>query len=109
MNRSAFGFGDQELEALAEILAARYGRAVDFEIASAELQLDPAPAPAVACAAVYWESHGAQFVVCKAGGARFQGAFFDAEGRMPGAPREHSEIGDCVTALLRAHSDHELP
>jgi hypothetical protein len=101
-------FYDTELALAAELLARRYGDAISFECAEAEIALDAGRDATTACPALYWEARGAQFVVCKTGEGRYRGQFFEGEG-VPAelAAREFVDLGDCVTSLLRVQSDHE--
>ncbi|HXZ49134.1 MAG TPA: hypothetical protein VEG27_08935 [Usitatibacter sp.] len=97
-------YDDQELALAAELLELRHGRSVRFELGEAEVPEPGAPVP-FACAALVWESRGAQFVVCKVGPARYRGGAFDASGDpLRGGGVEHSDLGDCIDELLRARS-----
>lgn len=104
----SFNFDDHELGVVAELLQRRYGRPTAFECAEAEIELDPAAAVTRTCPALYWEARGAQFVVCKAGEARYRGQFFEgAVAASDIGQREYADVGDCVTSLLRLQSDRE--
>ena len=102
-------FDADELALAAELLELRYGHAVAFELAEAEVPVAPGAAP-IACAALFWERRGLQFVVCKIGDSRYRGEAFDAEGGTLGAGKglEHVDLGDCMDALLRAMRSRRL-
>lgn len=101
-------FTDSELKLVNQSLLERYGRVVPFQIADAEVQLDPEEEKLTECPTLYWEERGAHFVVIKIGDSRYTGQFFYSEATQFGTGRPmFDNLGDCVITLLQVQSDHE--
>jgi hypothetical protein len=105
---SVLDFTDTERNLAKQILAERYGRPVALEQAEVELQLDPASEALTACAALYWNERGAEFIVTKVGDNRFRCQFQYSEKEQFGTSQAvYTELGDCIVTLLKLQADHE--
>jgi hypothetical protein len=101
-------FTDIEHKLVAQTLLERYGRPVALEAAEAEIGHDAAGLTLTVCPILYWEEHGARFVVFKLAEGRFRGQFFYSETTQYGTGRDSFDnLGDCVITLLQVQSDHE--
>lgn len=101
-------FNETEQQQISQILLERYGRLVPWQLAEAELQLDPGSEELTACPTLYWSQRGAEFIVCKLGESRFRCQFFYSEHEQFGTGREiYDDFGDCVVTLLQVQADHE--
>ncbi len=101
-------FTETEQQLISQILLERYGRLVPWQLAEAELQLDPGSEALTVCPTLYWSQRGAEFIVCKLGESRFRSQFFYSEAEQFGTGREiYDDFGDCVVTLLQVQADHE--
>lgn len=101
-------FTEAEQQLANQILLERYGRLVPWQLAEAELQLDPGSEELTACPTLYWSQRGAEFIVCKLGESRFRCQFFYSETEHFGTGREvYDDFGDCMLTLLQVQADHE--
>ncbi len=102
---------DGERWTVESALRERYGHRVETQLADVELRLTPGEPQLTACPSLYWEERGAGFVLAKIAGGRYRGMFFypgEVGGEQYGAGKpEYDDLGECVTALLRAQADHE--
>lgn len=58
-------FSALQQDYVANLLAQRYGKEVDLQLADSELQLDLLSEELTVCPTLYWSERGAQFVVYK--------------------------------------------
>ena len=101
-------FTEAEQQLIGEILLERYKRLVPWQLADAELQLDPSSEQLTVCPTLYWSQRGADFIVCKLGESRFRCQFLYSENEQFGTGREtYDEFGECVVTLLQVQADHE--
>ncbi len=101
-------FTEREQQQIGQILFERYQRLVPWELAEAELQLDPDSEQTTACPTLYWSQRGAEFVVCKVGESRFRCQFFYSEREQFGTGRDlYDDLTECVVTLLQVQADHE--
>lgn len=101
-------FTQAEQQLIGQILLERYKRLVPWQLAEAELQLDPGSERLTVCPTLYWSERGAEFIVCKLGESRFRCQFFYSEKEQFGTGREiYDDLGDCVVTLLQVQADHE--
>lgn len=101
-------FTEAEQQLVSEILLERYKQLVPWQLAEAELQLDPGSEELTVCPTLYWSQRGAEFIVCKLGEQRFRCQFFYSETEQFGTGREiYDDLGDCVVTLLQVQADHE--
>ncbi len=101
-------FTEHEQQQVGQILFERYQRLVPWELAEAELQLDPASEQTTVCPTLYWSQRSAEFVVCKVGESRFRCQFFYSEREQFGTGRDlYDDLTECVVTLLQVQADHE--
>lgn len=101
-------FTEAEQQLISQILLERYSRLVPWQLAEAELQLDPGSEELTVCPTLYWSGRGAEFIVCKLGESRFRSQFFYSEIEQFGTGREiYDDFSDCVVTLLQVQADHE--
>ena len=101
-------FTENEQQQISQILFERYQRLVPWELAEAELQLDPGSEQTTVCPTLYWSQRGAEFVVCKLGESRFRCQFFYSEREQFGTGRDlYDDLSECVVTLLQVQADHE--
>ena len=101
-------FTEAERQLVSQILLERYGRLVPWQLAEAELQLDPGAEDLTVCPTIYWIERGAEFIVCKVGESRFRCQFFYSETEHFGTGREvYDDFGDCMLTVLQVQADHE--
>jgi len=101
-------FTEAEQQLISEILLERYKRLVPWQLAEAELQLDPGSQQLTLCPTFYWSERHAEFIVCKLGASRFRCQFFYSEHEQFGTGRDiYDDLGDCVVTLLQVQADHE--
>jgi hypothetical protein len=101
-------FTEAEQQLISHILLERYKLLVPWQLAEAELQLDPSSEDLTVCPTLYWSQRGAEFIVCKLGDSRFRCQFFYSEQEQFGTGRDiYDDLGDCVVTLLQVQADHE--
>ncbi len=101
-------FSETEIWVIRSTVNQRYGKAVELQLADAELKLDPAASVLATCPAVFWSERGASFVICKVGDGRYRSQFFYSVRDQYGTGREvYDDLAECVTVLLQVQSDHE--
>lgn len=101
-------FYEAELWVIRNLLTERYREDKELIPADSEIRLSPGDRELTECPAVYWEALPAHFVVFKTGQERYRCQFFYRSQEQFGTGiAEFDNIGDCVTALLRAQADHQ--
>ena len=101
-------FNDSEIHNIREMLARRYKKDVEIELADCELILDKQSNQPVSCPTVFWYVSGANFVVFKTGMSRFRTQFFYTPHEQYGTGiDEYKDLDDCVAAVLQTQADHE--
>jgi hypothetical protein len=108
MNATIIDFTEAQQEYVAKLLAQRYGKQVELQLADSELQLDLLSEKLTTCPTLYWSERGAQFVVYKIGDERYRCQFFYSATEQFGTGHdEYDDIEKCVVTLLQVQSDHE--
>ena len=101
-------FTDSELHDIRELLTKRFHKEVDIQLADCDLVLKPGTGETAACPTVLWYEENTNFVVFKVGMFRFRTRFFYTPHEQYSTDiEEYRELGECVTAILDARSDHE--
>ena len=101
-------FSEAQQEYVGKLLAQRYGKQVELQLADSELQLDLLSEELTVCPTLYWSERGAQFVVYKIGDERYRSQFFYSATEQFGTGHdEYDDIEKCVVTLLQVQSDHE--
>lgn len=101
-------FTDAERRVVEAALRERYKQALPLESVEAEMRLDPDSPALTACAGLYWQARGAQFVVVKLPHARFRAQFFYRPDQHYWTGRaDYESLVDCTLDILRAQADHE--
>lgn len=108
MQNPVTDFSPAQQEYVANLLAQRYSKQVELQLADSELQLDPESDELTVCPTLYWSERGAQFVVYKIGDERYRCQFFYSATEQFGTGHdEYDDIEKCVVTLLQVQSDHE--
>lgn len=93
---------------VSQALLERYGEAVPFQLADAEISLDAEGGELIACPVLHWEARGANFVVFKIADSRYRAQFYYSDVEQFGTGREvFDNLGDCIITALQVQSDHE--
>lgn len=101
-------FTEAQQEYVSKLLAQRYSKEVELQLADSELQLDLLSEELTVCPTLYWSERGAQFVVYKVGEERYRCQFFYSPTEQFGTGHdEFDDIEKCVVTLLQVQSDHE--
>jgi hypothetical protein len=101
-------FTDADLKLARQTLLERYGRAVEIEVADAEIGAAADSGELDICPILFWEERGAHFVVFKTGESRYRAQFYYSEAQQYGTGREaFDNLGDCMVTVLQVQSDHE--
>lgn len=101
-------FSEAQQEYVGKLLAQRYSKQVELQLADSELQLDLLSEELTVCPTLYWSERGAQFVVYKIGDERYRSQFFYSATEQFGTGHdEYDDIEKCVVTLLQVQSDHE--
>ena len=101
-------FSAAQQEYVANLLAQRYTKQVELQLADSEFQLDPESEVLTVCPTLYWSERGAQFVVYKADDERYRCQFFYSATEQYGTGHDdYDDIEKCVVTLLQVQSDHE--
>ncbi len=102
---SDFSSGQQDY--VAHLLEQHYGKAVELQLADGELQLDSLSEELTVCPILYWNVHGAQFVVSKVGDNRFRCRFFYSQAEQFSTEiDEFDDIEKCIATVLQLQLDH---
>jgi hypothetical protein len=108
MTQTIPDFSSAHFAQVEQMLAERYRKTVQVELAEAEIRLDADAEELTACPVMYWEARGAHFVVFRLAEQRFRGQFYYSEAQQYGTGREGFDtLHDCVQTLLQVQSDHE--
>jgi len=108
MNAAIIDFTEAQQEYVAKLLAQRYGKQVELQLADSEFQLNLESEELTVCPTLYWSERGAQFVVYKIGEDRYRCQFFYSATEQFGTGHdEYDDIEKCVVTLLQVQSDHE--
>ena len=98
----------EELKAISECLAERYGKSVSFEQADIELRLSGSDSEITECPAVYWEKKECHFIIAKTDESQYYSQYFYDPEELYGTGKQfYTDLLDCVLATLRAQADHE--
>ncbi len=101
-------FTDSELHYIRELLTKRFHKEVDIQLANCDLVLEPGMDVTVICPTILWHEEDTNFVVFKIGMFRFRTQFFYTPHEQYSTDiEEYSELGECVTAILNAQSNHK--
>jgi hypothetical protein len=101
-------FTDSELHYIRDLLTERYHKEVEIQLANCDLVLEPGTGETVPCPTVLWHEENTNFVVFKIGMFCFRTQFFYTPHEQYSTDIEkYSELGECVTAILDARSNHE--
>ena len=101
-------FTDNELWIIRSTLTQRYGKEATFELADAELRLDPESPTLTFCPTVFWSERGANFVLSKVGESAYRCLFYYRGFEQFGTGREtYDDLAPCVITLLQVQADHE--
>lgn len=101
-------FTEAEQKLVSQALLERYGEAVPFQLADAEISLDAEGGELTACPVLHWEARGANFVVFKIADNRYRAQFFYSDVEQFGTGKEtFDNLGDCIITVLQVQSDHE--
>jgi hypothetical protein len=101
-------FSVAQQEYVSNLLAQRYTKPVDLQLADSEFQLDPESEELTLCPTLYWSERGAQFVVYKTDDERYRCQFFYSSTEQYGTGHDdYDDIEKCVVTLLQVQSDHE--
>lgn len=101
-------FNETEIWTVRVAVDQRYGKAVDLELADADLRLDPESETLTSCPTLFWTQRDASFVISKVGESRYRCQFFYSVREQYGTGRDvYDNLAECVTALLQVQSDHE--
>ena len=101
-------FSAAQQEYVANLLAQRYTKQVELQLADSELQLDPEFEALTVCPTLYWSERGAQFVVYKVDAELYRCQFFYSATEQFGTGHDdYDDIEKCVVTLLQVQSDHE--
>jgi hypothetical protein len=108
MNITISDFTAAQQEYVTKLLAQRYSKQVELQLADSELQLDLESEELTVCPTLYWSERGAQFVVYKIGEERYRCQFFYSATEQFGTGHdEYDDIEKCVVTVLQVQSDHE--
>lgn len=108
MHNPITDFSAAQQEYVADLLAQRYSKKVELQLADSELQLDPESEGLTVCPTLYWSERGAQFVLYKIDDGRYRCQFFYSATEQFGTGHDdYDDIENCVVTLLQVQSDHE--
>ncbi len=98
---------DTELWIIKTTLKERYGEEIDIQLADAEVRLSPADRELHNCPVAYWQADDCNFVVFKAGDARYRCQFFFRGYQQYGTGRlEYDDLAECMVDLLQTQADY---
>ena len=101
-------FNSAERWVIESALKERYGHFVAFELADADLKLDPGAPVLTSCPTVFWSERGCNFVIFKTGEERYRSLFYYSDEEQYGTGRdEYDELAECISLLLKLQADHE--
>jgi len=101
-------FTDSELHHIRGLLTERFHKEVAIQLSDCDLVLDPETGETTPCPAVLWHEEDTNFVAFKVGMFRFRAQFFYTPHEQYSTDiEEYSELHECVTAVLNAHSNHK--
>lgn len=108
MSTTLTDFTDHQQEYVPNLLAQRYSKKVELQLADSELKLNPDSDELTLCPSLYWSERGAQFVVYKVENERYRCQFFYSAADQFGTGHDdYDDIEKCVVTLLQVQSDHE--
>ena len=100
-------FTGSELWIIRTTLEERHGKAIEPQLADAELRLNPYATELTVCPAACWEHEGCHFIVCKTGSPRYRCQFYYRVHQMFGTGvEEYDDLSECMVTLLQVQADY---
>ena len=100
-------FTDNELWIVRSTLSQRYGKEAAYELADAELRLDPESHGLTSCPTVFWSERGANFVLSKVGESAYRCLSYRGYEQFGTGRETYDDLAQCVITLLQVQADHE--
>jgi hypothetical protein len=99
---------DTELWVMRTTLRERYGREMEFQVADAEVRLNPSDRELTSCPVVVWQADdGCRFAIVKSGERSYRCQFFYKPYRQMGTGiAEYDNLAECAVAVLQAQADY---
>jgi len=105
-NKKIPDFNESELWVVRSTLEERYRAPKPFELAEADVRLQPSDHQTAEVPAIYWEDGETHFVIVKTGMERYRCQFFFRVHQQYGTGiEEYDNISECVTSLLQVQAD----
>ncbi len=88
-------------------LKERYGRALEIDLADADVRLHPSDRELTPCPVIFWRADdGCNFVIFKTGERRYRCQFFYQPYKQMGTGvDEYDDLSECAVAILQAQAD----
>jgi hypothetical protein len=106
--RSIPDITDTERWIIETTLKERYGRPVDYQLADAEVRVNPADRELTNCPVIFWQADdGCNFVIFKTGERNYRCQFFYKPYKQIGTGvYEYDDLTECAVSLLQVQADH---
>ena len=69
-------FSDVQINAVQQLINARYKEDTELQLADSEVQIDPQLDETTACPVLYWNARECNFVILKTGDDQYRAQFF---------------------------------
>jgi len=100
-------FSDTQINAVQQLINARYQEDTELQLADSEVQIDPQADETTACPILFWNARECNFVILKTGDDQYRAQFFyNPHDQYSTHQVFFTTVEDCVAAILREQSDY---
>lgn len=108
MEQTISDYSKNHVEAVQDLVDARFGRQISLHLGDSEVQLDPKEENLTICPLIIWNARECNFMVMKTGEDQYQARYFyNDETQYNTKQAQFTDLTDCVTAVMREQADDE--
>ena len=101
-------FSDVQINAVQQLINARYKEDTELQLADSEVQIDPLHDETTACPVLYWNARECNFVILKTGDDQYRAQFFyTPQNQYSTHQIFFTTVEDCASAVMREQSGYE--
>lgn len=105
MGKVISDFSDVQINAVQQLINARYQEDIELQLADSEVQIDPQRDEVTACPVLFWNAQECNFVILRTGDDQYRAQFFYTPRDQYSTQQEFfTTIEDCASAILREQS-----
>jgi len=101
-------FSDTQINAVQQLINARYKEDTELQLADSEVQIDPQLDETTVCPVLFWNACDCNFVILRTGDDQYRAQFFyNPHDQYSTQQVFFTTVEDCASAILREQSDYE--